>query len=131
MDKRILAKFVKLDNEKRELKLKLDGVTKKLEETQQKLLQRFEVEGIQSIKVGKTTVYLHRQLWATVKGGDRERACEALAAAGLGEYVSANFNTNQVSAYFRELEESNERIPEGLEAAFNVAETFKVRSRKS
>lgn len=126
-----LAKqFTDLAKTKKDLEVMLGDIKRKLEVIEPVLLQAIEEDRFpQSSRVNGMTVYLKREVWASPKDGDYEKACEALRAANLGEYVHERFNTNSVSAYVRDLEREGEPLPPILQDALNVTEKFKVQAR--
>lgn len=102
------------------------------DDAEQKLRASFEEAGIANVKTADgRTVYVHRQLWARAKGGDKMAVTDALQAAGLNEFVTQTFNTNQVSAFVREQDKLGVDLPAELDAVLDVAEVFSVRVRKS
>lgn len=130
-----LLEFVELSDRKAALNEMLKRNAEKLAAVERRLLDQFADldEGGGSIRLPSLgrTVYVHRQLWANARGGDRGRAAEALEAADLGDFVEPSFNTNTVSAYFRELDQNDEEPPAILADAFDVYEKFSVRSVRS
>lgn len=96
-------------------KRRLDAYKKKLNERlaelEQQVLDELAERGERGFKHDGTgkTVSITQQVWARIaKTGDdttpedRERAADALVAAGLGDYVQRGFNVQSLSAYFRE-----------------------------
>lgn len=107
---------------------------------------------------GGPTVFQERTLWAgtAMETDDTDAAysaaCDALEAAGLGEYVQRRFNVQSLSGYFREREreleaEARERdglaadapvvvdpeelLPEELRGLVKVTESVKAKARNS
>lgn len=125
-----VGRLVELTNKKRALEAEAKEVSREIAEIEEALLEEFGNAGVSSIKTDTATVSMRRELWATCKGGDYERACAALKAAGLDEFVQPRFNSSTLSAYFRELDREHIPIPAALEGAIDVAETFKLRVTK-
>jgi hypothetical protein len=132
-----------MDGRAKELDEKLKATNARKTELEARIISEFEQEGVASMKVMGRTVYTQRNLWAGVPDGvDRQETCEALKDAGLGDFVAENFNTQTVSAYFREIEkakksngelvmEVDELIPESLRGKIKLSEKFGLRSRKA
>lgn len=131
MDGALLSKFLELDTEKRELKEQLERATRERGAVEAELLEAFAEEGIDSIKKDGRTVYLHRQLWAKAKDGDRERAVAILRKCRLQEYIREDFNTQQVSAFAREHDKEGTSLPKHFDTGFDVSEVFSIRTRKA
>lgn len=125
-----LRRYVDLSKSKREHKKQLKKINKELNDLEGELLDQFEEVGMQNVHVDGMTVYIHRQLWAKAQNGDYEKACAALRAVGLDEYVNQRFNTNSISAWVREQEELGHEIPEELQEALDISEVFSLRTRK-
>lgn len=130
MDVDKLKEYVELDARKRRLNDELSDVKERLAKLESDLLTTFEEIGMQNTRIDGTTVYVHRQLWANAKDGDRHRAVAALKRSGLTEMVTETFNTNTLSAYVRELDAVGEDLPPDLEDAISVSEKFSLRTRR-
>lgn len=99
-----LDQFVALKDRKADLERQLRLVKDELAPLEAALLEEFAAEGVSGKRhagSGKL-VSISRRVWARATGGDKASACAALRAAGLEEFVAESFNTNSVSAYFRE-----------------------------
>lgn len=79
---------------------------------------------LNNIRVAGRTVYLRRQLWAGA--ADKAAAHDALIAAGLAEYASKGFNTNSVSALFREWDRDGIEPPAELRGVITTGERFSI-----
>ncbi len=78
----------------------------------------------------RTTLYLHRQVWASpAEGKERTDVAAALVAAGMGELVNPNYNSNTLSAWVRERVKADEAIPAGLADVLNITERIEVNVR--
>ena len=99
-----LDQFVALKDRKADLERQLRLVKDELAPLEQALLEEFAAEGVSGKRHAGTgkLVSISRRVWARAAGGDKPAACAALKAAGLDEFVAESFNTNSVSAYFRE-----------------------------
>ena len=99
-----LDQFVALKDRKADLERQLRLVKDELAPLEQALLEEFAAEGVSGKRHAGTgkLVSITRKVWARATGGDKPAACEALRAAGLDEHVGESFNTNSLSALFRE-----------------------------
>lgn len=148
----------------------LDQVAKRLEAISKRAKERRDLmnddvlEALARMEVknaplaGGPTVFQERTLWAgtAMETDDTDAAydaaCDALEAAGLGEYVQRRFNVQSLSGYFREREreleaEARERdglaadapvvvdpdelLPEELVGLVKVTESVKAKARNS
>jgi len=99
------------------------------------LLKQMQETGVQNVKAGGRTVYLHRQVWAgCAEGVSKEQVCEALEAAGLDEFVYETWNSQTVSAWVREQKEGPDGLPilpPELVGKLVASEVFEARVRRS
>lgn len=123
--------FVALEKERRELESRLKVVTTKLSDLQEELLEGFTQTGLTQAKMDGLRVYVHRQLWASAKDGDYEKACAVLKEVGLSEFVGERFNTNTLSSWVRERVKSEMPLPEEFAGVIEVVEKFSLRSAKA
>jgi hypothetical protein len=126
-----VKRYVELADRKKRLQEELDAVSAEARPLEKEIIQEFEQTGVHSVKVDGATVFLYRQLWAKAKEGNYDRACEALAGAGLGSFVERRFNTHSISAYVREQEACGQDIPASIRDALEISETYSVRTRKA
>lgn len=126
-----LREYVALSARKAALKAELDDIQRQLSELEPQLIEAFADEGVQNINVDGHTVYLSAQLWASPVDGDYERACDALIAAGLGEFVGRRFNTNTLSAWIREyVRDETGNYPDDIQTALPQAFNGAIEARK-
>lgn len=99
-----LGQVVELTDLKRTLDAELKRVKDELKPLEEAMLDEFAERGESSARHAATgkLVYIRRQIWARA-AEDKAAACAALRAAGLDEFVAESFNTQSLSAYFREL----------------------------
>ena len=99
------------------------------------LLNKMVEEGIKTlpIKVGDQTysIFIHRQLWAKPKLGDRQAVVHTLKRCGLADLVNEGYNTNTLSGYVRERLASGRELQPTLERVLDLTEVFSVRGRRS
>ena len=94
------------------------------------LLRDYETDGIQSMKVGGSSVYLYRDLYVKLVG-DIDEAHEALRAAGEGDLLKYGVNASSLRARVKELDASYDGIPEGLQPFIETTEAYKIRIRRA
>lgn len=141
-----LKEFVALEDEKGTLKTRLKAIESRLGELDESLTRQFIDDGIQSTRIDGRTVYLHRDIYASAKDGDKEAVIVALKACNLSQYVREDYNANSLKAFVREMvHEAEEKarlegrviddpataVPAQLAATINISTTFSVSSRKS
>lgn len=141
-----LKEFVALEDEKAAIKTRLKTIENRLGELDESLTNEFLEDGIQSTKIDGRTVYLHRDLYASAKEGDKEAVVAALKQCDLGQYVKEDYNANSLKAYVREmvhaaeeqarvdgrvLENPADAIPEHLAVTLNISTVYSVSSRRS
>ena len=93
------------------------------------LLRDYEIDGIQSMKVGDKSVHLYRDLYVKLVG-DIDDAHEALRAAGEGDLLKYGVNSQSLRARVKELDASETGIPEGLQPFIETTEAYKIRIRR-
>jgi hypothetical protein len=139
-------KYVKLAEEKAELDGKLKQVKAQMADLEEKLIDYFQRHSLRNLGAGERTVYLHRQIWASLP--DKAAAHEALIRHGFDDLVEDKVMPQRLSAWVRELmaeAEQNEGaspassdnlneqlpLPDDLKALIKVTEKFSVRVRKA
>jgi hypothetical protein len=137
----LFRKLARLDALKKfagELEKMITKVRAPLEE---QALSRFEQMGINNFNIDGRTVYLHREWWAKSKDGNVERTIAALKACEeTAPFVKETFNTQSLSAYFRErrlalegdvADHDGALYPtQAIEDAVDFSEKISVRSRQ-
>ncbi len=126
--KECLQKFIEASKTKKELEARLKDAISDLKEEEEKLLAYFEELGVESLSSGDTTVYLHRQIWARAKDGNKDAVIHALKDTELADMVQETFNTNTLSAWVRECEREGRAIPDNLKDTLAITEDFSVRA---
>ena len=139
-------KYVRLAEQKAELDGKLKQVKAEMAELEEKLIDYFQRHSLRNLGAGDRTVYLHRQIWASLP--DKVAAHEALIRHGFDDLVEDKVMPQRLSAWVRELmteAEANEGeaaassdnlnellpLPDDLKALIKVTEKFSVRVRKA
>lgn len=126
--KECLHGFIEASKLKKELEARLKDATAELKEYEEEMLAHFETLGVESLSSGDTTVYLHRQIWARAKDGDKDAVIHALKDTELADIVQETFNTNTLSAWVRECEREGRPIPDNLRDTLSITEDFSVRA---
>lgn len=106
----------------------LDAQTKKLkaefEALGPEVIQYLEQEGLDRVTMDGRTVFVRRQLWASVKKDPF--ALDILRDNGLGDFIEEKVNSQRISSYVREFEKNGQEIPEWCSEALNISEKFNV-----
>lgn len=119
------AELVALKKEAEELDERITVIDKRRKQIEAFLLDAFaDNPGLRRLSIDGRTVYLKRQLFAGAK--DKAAAYDALIAAGLGEYATRGFNSNSVSALYREWERDGAQPPPELAGVIHTGERFSI-----
>jgi len=124
----VIAKKRRLEDELRAAKDEIAS----LEESVRNMLQENQVDRL-PVTVGneKVTLYVHRQLWAKPKGGDKMNLMAVLKRCGLSDLVQEQYNTSSLSAYVRERLADGQKLQPTLADALVLDEVISVRGRRS
>ena len=124
----VIAKKRRLEDELRAAKDQIAS----LEESVRNMLQENQVDRL-PVTVGneKVTLYIHRQLWAKPKGGDKAALMGVLKRCGLSDLVQEQYNTSSLSAYVRERLADGQQLQPTLSEALVLDEVVSVRGRRS
>lgn len=130
--------LVRKTSRKRQLEAELRSVNDRLRHLEETVLEEFTERGITGEKHAATGMNVHtaRKVWARISKDDparkevtpeeRQRACDALRAAGLGDFVRDDFSTQSLSAHFRqqvkEHDEGQRLLPEHERTPLDVAD---------
>ena len=130
-------RFAELAAQRSDLEEQVSTVKKLQEELKQDILQRMQETGISRLRSERheRTIYLRRQLWAGAKDGEKEKAVQALRAAGLEEMVFETFSTQTLTRYVRDLAAEQDRdlpdLPPELAEGIQLTEKFDIRAVRS
>ena len=103
-----------------------------LEESVRNMLQENQIDRLPvTVGTDKVTLYIHRQLWAKPKGGDKATLMGVLKRCGLSDLVQEQYNTSSLSAYVRERLANGQQLQPTLEEALVLDEVISVRGRRS
>jgi len=95
-----VAEYVALAKQKAELDAEIKRVKASMAKMTDALIAYYVENNVQSQNVDGRTVYLHRQVWASLK--DAQEGVAAFKAAGLGDMVKESVNGQTLSAWVRE-----------------------------
>lgn len=137
-----MREFVELNNEKRRLKARLKEIEQRLgaiePECMHLLIELGDEEHPGNMRIAGATMYLHPELYARPKDGDRARTAQALVANGLGYLVKEDFNINSLSAWIREVKAKGDAASPteqqqlaGIMDYLELTENWSVRTRKA
>lgn len=139
LDLGLLTEFV---NRYKEIQVK-KGEQKKLQEKNNKieelLIDGMIESGIKNLNIGDRSVGIRTQLWASALDvedasgttyKDWPRACAALTAHGHGDLEETKVNAMRLSSLIRELEGTDEGIPESLASELKISEVQKLIVKK-
>jgi hypothetical protein len=131
----LLTTYAKLLDEQAALKDQLKAAEALLKETQPLVLNLFQQEGVQSMKVEGRTLYLARATTYPSKR-DKDLGADEIASvvsdAGFGEYARPRVNWQGLGQLFRErLEQGEPAVPKPLSPYIDFEERWEVRSRKA
>jgi hypothetical protein len=125
----LAREFAGLKHRRDKLEAELDSVKARMGQIEPTLLTFFADHGMQSIKLDGVTVYVHRRIFASATDGNKSRAVRALRTAGLKELVQTGYNTNSISAIFREWERDGIEPHPSMRRAFTIVEKFTIQAR--
>jgi hypothetical protein len=119
------------------IKRELEAMTAQLDDLKARkaaideyLMEAFANEPpLNGLKVDGYTIYLRKQLWA--KCEDKAKGYDALIAAGLGDFAQKSFNSQSVSALFREWDANGEAPPAELDGVITSTDTYAIGMTRS
>jgi hypothetical protein len=141
MDMATLKRFVELSIDIKEKSTALKALEREKRELEEPITNMLAEDGIASIKILGYTVYLHTQIWVGAKdmvseegevvGKDYGSSIYALKQAGHADLIETRFSTQRVSALIREMDKSEDGIPEILQENLKITEKVQPRARKA
>lgn len=135
-------RFLELTLEARRLRDRLNEIIPQIKKMQPALLGYLGAAGLPSLPVGEYTLYPHREPWVyPALGVSRGAVCAALKAAGMGQMVKENYNTQSLTTYVKQLEQHHhlttglngtlaELLPAPLAKVLAVKPAFSVRVKQ-
>ena len=125
-----VKEWLRVERIKRDLDTELKKTRTELVSLEAQALEYLGEEGITSLRINGSTVYLSTSTYASLND-DKAAAMNALKAAGVGDLVRESVNASSLAAWARELRETEEGIPAVLEPHVKVSEVTKLRMRSS
>ncbi|MDD4986628.1 MAG: hypothetical protein PHQ43_12780 [Dehalococcoidales bacterium] len=122
--------LVSLKKQMEDLDTQLKSLKQEYDELEPQVIEYMSSEGLQRLTVDDRTVYVNRQIWASVNRANSE-ALSILRSNGLDDFIEEKVNSQRISAYVREYEKNGEQIPDWCHDALNIAEKFSVGMRKT
>ena len=108
---------------------KLKSMKAELATLEVDVLAEFVEGGVQNVKLDTATVYVHRDLRARPKAGERDELCAELSHTELAWLVQPTINTQTLAGYVREQEKAGAELPKVLADRIVTEELFSVRAR--
>ena len=134
--KTVLKKYIELTKKKRAAKVVMEDLKDALANLEKELVEQFQREGVQNLKMDGYTVGLVRKLFASAKDKDKERMITVLQScrdATWSWMVQDNVNAQRLAARVRECNMDKNGLPvlpEDIEAVITVSEVFSLSARK-
>lgn len=136
-----LTRFVELDSRIKKLDAELKELKKERDAMEEPLIDGLVDAGIQNLNVAGHTVYIRTQLWASAKdivdpltgeaiGKDWNSALAAVQATGHADLIETRINSQRLSALVRELDDTEDGVPEIMRENLNISEQIKLVVRK-
>jgi len=139
-------KYVKLADQKSQLEGELKKIKAEMANIEENLIDYFQRHSLRNLGAGDRTVYLHRQIWASLP--DKVAGHDMLRKHGFSDLVEDKVMPQRLSAWVRELfaeAEQNEGeavissenlnellpLPDELKSQIKVTEKFSIRVRKA
>lgn len=129
-------KFVDLTFEKRDISAREKEINSELRQLNDEIRDQWEEQQKTSSGLVDANLHLKKEGFVkVVREGDKataeekQRACDALVAAGHEEYVERGFNSQSVSSLARE-EHWDQELPEELKGALTFEPEWKLSVRK-
>ena len=124
-----VKRIVELKKQMEELDTQIKALKKEYDELEPQVIEYMEKEGLQRLTVDDRTVYVNRQIWASLNKANPE-ALEILRENGLEDFIEEKVNSQRISAFVREFEKNSEDIPDWCRDALNITEKYAVGIRK-
>lgn len=123
-----VARYIELTLRKRDLDAESRRVGEQLDQIEAALLEQWIEEGRQSERINGVTVYISKRTWATAREGDRQAVVRTLEALDMRDMVT--FNTQTLSAWFKEQAEAGQEVPATLAEVVNLEDRHSLNVRK-
>jgi len=130
---KLAGEIADLDTEIAELNGRAEAKSKERESLAELLLELMGESGTQRLNINGRTIYIHRELWASVPAAN---VGDFLALPGCSELGKTTINSQTASAHIRELARTEEgdydieKIPAQFRELAKVSMKVSLRSRK-
>lgn len=124
-----VKRIVAIKNQLDELDAQMRALKAEYDKLEPEVIEYMTSEGIQNLAVDGRTVYVKRQIWASVNK-ENPFALDILRDNGLGDFIEEKVNSQRISAYVREFEKEGKEIPSWCLEALNITEKFSVGMQK-
>lgn len=135
-----IKSYVTLHHEKREAKSALAAIQKRIVDIEPQVMDHLTQMGYDHIKVDGTTIYIKRNLRASIAGGvDKVAMRTVFEQFGMTYLIKPTVNANSLSSYFRNEEDQldtppekiDDLIPDELKPYIKIFEQFQLGVRQS
>lgn len=124
----LTKRLIDLTLRKRELDAESRKVGEVIDQIERELLDAWIDAGRQSERIDGVTVYIAKRTWATAREGNRQAVVAALESLGMADMVT--FNTQTLSAWFKERAEAGEEVPQTLAEVVSLEDRYSLNVRK-
>jgi len=127
--------FIKLLKEKKELAKSTKDNQEFIDGLEPEIRLHFGDNGIEKLTQDGLTLFIRRQLFAQKCEIDdqpisNEVCLKALQDAGMENFFEEKIKMQALSAFFKELEDDDQPLPEALQGKFKAREVFKITGRR-
>ena len=127
----MVRKFVKLDEERKEVAEKLKGLQRQCDELQQPILDFFLQTGTTNVRIDGRLVHVVKRHKVIPRAGmSKDDVCDALIHTGNADLVTTSYHWTRMSSLVKQAEEAGEELPQELLDTIDIQEEFKVQTRK-
>jgi hypothetical protein len=127
----VLEEFINVQKQIRIAEASLNFWKKRQKDLQDSVISQIVETGENNIKVGQTTIYLHKKTWCSIDNAD-PLALQAIEVAGLGSLIKHQVNAMDLTAHFKkEWGENIGAAPANLFNFLKVTEEVSARSREN
>lgn len=132
LDTPAIERYAEVTMRKRKLQAELREVESNLRALERTVLDDMIAAGVTMVRVADVTVYTQTQTRAKLRDDvERDQAVEGMQRLQLGDLLKVDFNLNTLSAWCREVLDSDAELPSGFDAYFIVERGPCLRVRKS
>lgn len=127
----LVRKYLQLRVREDELKQRGGAVKEEADRLEQQLMEVFAQQSIDRMTMDGHTVYLHSQMWASAKDGQKPELIAALDACGMDHLAQRSLNSNTLSALVREYDNDERPLPAAVEEHVHRTYKYTLRKRRS